>query len=1289
MSFIAHLHVHDEFSPLDGSGTANQLACEAARNGQTHLGRTNHGRLGGILEHIDACRHPEKYDDPHDETRKRSKDERIMPVLGMEAFWRPNRFMELPKGDEFGQNPHNWAQHLCLHARSLAGWQTLMRLSSKSWIRREQGGGYYGKPCIDMGMLREDHEGIIISTACVQSPSSQLILAGDENGAKKWCQEVISIVGPDNFFFELMAHDFDLQQIVNIGVINIAHDLGQPIIATSDVHIPYANWADTHEVVRMSAYSTTVTQQDKKKEAGEEVYTERIDTVFMASDEELSDQFADNHPDLPSTIVSEALNNTEVFCKRISMFTIGKATKLPKVTANDKEAEYILREWLDEGRRKRIRQWDEDGIDESEIKRRNKEYDARQDHELGVLKSKGVLDYFIMVGRMVKWAKSTDPLPGTKIKKRPIRVGLGRGSAAGSLVSYDIGITAVDPIAWGLLFERFLNPDRVGLPDIDIDFETDLPILMGMDGRELVKEYLRRTYGHDHVADIIAYQTFAPRAVIKNVGATQDLGYKELDKVTETIGETERNLSKIVKTNPVVAAFAEEHPFVWKQCLRLEDQVMRDTKHAGGVLITPKPVSTYMPTQLGTDEESTVTAWSDRAEFPIVSDYGFVKWDILGVRSLSKQQMAVELIKEHYGEEVDPNDLPSLRDPERIDQNVLDGFVSGMTLGIFQFGSSGITQLLRKIRPTTALDIAVANALYRPGPIKVAMDYADRKNGRVPEDQWYWHDAVEPVLKETLGVVAFQEQVMEITKVIGNFSGGEADSMRKAMSKMYRLPGDEAQQFMNQWYEKWMQGCRDNSLMDNAANTIWQGILAWGEYGFNKAHAGGYGLQAVQDMWLKVNYPVCMYPAILTIEKKNKAEEQVKFVKGVLREARVLDVDVLPPDVNYSDKGWTVVHPVDERKIRFGLISIKDMGSGAFDEIRDEREKKLFDNYRDFVGRMPSNFSVRQNVSLVKGGAFDSIDDREYLLSPVRKIEETKRKFKVVMTCGCKKQKTVNLEKTDVETAMDELRCTKKNKAGDLMHEDGRVQEFNEVDPFVPCAQMLKEQPDIEPEIERDIDRNEMLAMEQEVLSFPYSLSETQAMYDDFLKDRIYTEEEFEALPPKPNRKKDKHGTWCSCEDCNAAECVVGGEIINVKEIVTRGGDKMAFLDIAFGTNHYNVTVFNWLWLKKREIIKERPTVFLIAGHKSNRDDNVMAYEIADVVEVAAEEGWEPPESERDSHGNKNQKRNNGRGKTVNRISRSRKRRDNDRRGRDKPGLVVKRSKSRGSRIPGQQRLSV
>jgi DNA polymerase-3 subunit alpha len=1233
MAFAGHFHVHDEFSPLDGTGSRNQLTKEAVKHGHTHLGCTNHGRLGSALDHVHACRHPEELDDPDDPGQKRSADERLIPILGIEAFWRPNRFMDLSDQDQYGKNGHNWAQHLCVHAANLEGWHTLMRLSSKSWVRREEGGGFYGKPCFDWDMLENDHAGIVISTACLASPLSQLILKGDDDGAKEFLERMCQIVGPDNVWLEIMPHDLDQQRIVNIEKVNLANELGLGYMVTGDVHMPYKDWMDTQSVVRMAAYGTTITKQEKKKEAGEEIYTTELESIYLSSEQDLFDMFEGYHPDLPEEVVQEGLDNTAEFTKRFHYYIIGKTVKLPKASTKG-GAEKVLYRWAEEGLQRHGKF--------------NAKYRERLDYEFDVIKGKGTLDYFYIVADMLRWANSDKPLPATKSdlnppKKRAINTDV-RGSAAGCLFSWAIGITTMDPIAWGLKFERFLNPDRVGLPDIDIDIESEFYSFeidgKQADGREMCIEYLRRTYGHDHVAAIISYQTFAPRRVINDVSRVLELPYKEVEAVTESIGEKERGIDKIADDNPVVSKFREKYPDAWKHMTRLEDQVLRDTRHAAGIVVTPRPVSDYMPTQIGSDEQSVVTAWADRAAFPIISDYGFVKLDVLGVGGLAKQELARQFIRDYYGEDFDVRNQPEMYDPWYPDnKDVLALFSKGITLGLFQFAGRGITQLLRHIKPDNAMDISVANALYRPGPMSMAFEYGDRKNGKTPIT--YWHESLEPILGETLGLMCFQEQAMDVVQQLAGFSAADADNFRKIMSKLYRLPGDAAQRVMQKDHDRFIEGCMTISGMREAtAEDLWSTkMLPLGNYLFNKSHSSDYGLRAIIDARIKLNYPLAFYASLLTLEKKSKKADQIDFVKSVMREAAIFDVEVAPPDVNTSELGWGID---GDSRIRYGLVSISGLGGASAREIIDNRP---FSDFKHFIRTMPSGFGANSIVALAKAGAFDDMERRKYLLSLARKWGSGIRKVTIDMSCGCKKSRTIKLtdqmlelieiEFEDVrpstseddlldmatELVCDEIECDK--------HADGEVAKVTEVVPHYFVAAWYKEHADnlggSHPVIDSEPSPEQLIEYEIEALNVPLSMRKELDRYTPFIAERIYTQEEVDALPPKPQKKGKKHGGTCACADCEAAHCVVGGEITNVKRIQTRSGEWMAFAEVAFEAYSYSLTIFPWAYRKFGKLL-DKPSAFLFAGHKQERNgqSNILVYDIKDIRDIAEAEGWHP-----------------------------------------------------------------
>jgi DNA polymerase-3 subunit alpha len=1223
VEFAGHLHVHDSYSLLDGNADRNQLTTEAARKGQDFLGFTNHGVLGGALEHIHACRHPEQYEDPQNPGAKRAKDERLLPVLGIEAYWRHDRFMDLTDRALYGKNGHNWAQHLCLHAGNLAGWRTLLRLSAKSWVTREKGGGHYGKPCIDMAMLEQDHEGITVSTACINSPLAHLILAGDERGAKRWCKDIMELGIP--LWFELMPHDLEEQRDYNNGIVNIAYDLSRPIVASGDVHTPYKKWMDTQSLVRMISYRQTLSDQEKKKDAGEDVYTEEIDSVYLSGGDEMLAMFQSYQSQLPLPVVRESLANTREFFQSFKPWQFGKSLKLPHVHV---DAKSILWGWVQDGFERIKAEYPAEHWKAYPWE----QYEQRCQEEWDVLVAKDVLDYFYIVADFIRWARSDKPLPvrvGKKLyypegKKRPIRCNL-RGSAAGCLISYLIGISVVDPIPHELLFERFINPDREGMPDIDIDLES------GEYGRDLGKEYFRIVYGRNHVADVIAYQTFGPRAVLKAVCDVHEVDFNRIRNATESIGDTERGLEKIAAKNPIVAGMKKDFPDAWEQCLRLEDQIKNDSRHASAIIVTDKPVTeTGMAVQTSGDRETIITAWADRVEFPIVSNYGWQKFDLLGVNSLNKQALACELIERFYGEKVDLDKLPVMRDPRAVDPKVMAAFKAKKTWDNFQFAGDGITNALFGIAPDDINELSLANALYRPGASSQIDEYVARKRG---EHKWtLWHESLKPFLGHTYGIIAFQEQVMQVCKAIGGFTGAQADFMRKAISKLYRLGKEEAQKEMRPYWEIWLPGCMALKIPRAVIDEVWALILEFGGYSFNKAHSTCYALQAYQDMWLKVYYPLAYYAAALTITKKQKKEDQAQFLKNGLREARSFGIEALPPDVNHSDVGWAI----DGGKLRFGLASVNEMGSAAARAIVDGQPYKSFE---DFVQRLPEGTNKTHHLALVKCGAFDALENREYLMGHAPMHEGNQIKFDIEMSCTDIVKKTVKLTDRQIENnpslyneAKIQAELQRKGKLQTATvkcrkHPEATIVQVSQRFDAYTVAEWMKDRPGRRPDEWEKATTGEIAAAERDSLNISMTSGSIGVRYYDFIADRIMTAEEVDALPRKPKRKKVKgkyyHTTWCTCEDCQAAEVVVGGEITRFKPIRNKRGDMMAFGDLVFGSDNYKLTFFTDAYRDFHRTVKS-PTAFLISGVKNDRGE-ITVFEVVDVVELAKEQGWEPP----------------------------------------------------------------
>lgn len=936
--------------------------------GHSALGLTDHGTMSGALHHIKACR-----------------DAKIIPISGVEAYFRPDRSVR--------DKDQRRAWHLCLFAKNLVGWHSLLRITSRAYEDNREGGGFYQYPCVDFELLREHKHGLICSTACISGWLCDRIKLGDDTGADAYLKTMKAIFG-DDLWLEIMPHDFQEQRMVNIELANLAERHSLPVIATTDAHYPYKEWAETQQVAKMMSTKTSFEKERKrmeKEEIPDEGFAKLLPSAYLMEEQDVRDLFAEAHPDLPEYVVDEAIRNTHELAHTTTPFLLDRHDKLPRVTKTKSEAEMMLMEWCEEGLERIGKEDDPD-------------YLERYEYEFGVLKKKGVIDYFVLVGDVVRWSKS-----------QGIKVGLGRGSAAGCLVSYLTGITAIDPIAWGLLFERFLNPGRKGLPDIDLDFQHDR--------RDEVKAYIVDKFGWDHVADIISHQTFQPSAAIIDVARTFDIDYNEVNELSKTIDirqdDEETTLEQIRPINEKLDAFAEKYPDVWKHALRMEGSIRNASKHAAGVVITDKPIWEYMPLERG-KKGDLVTSWSDRADFPAVSDHGLVKLDALGTKGLTKQAFACQLIKERHDVEIDLDSLGVLQDPSDVDPKVMEIFQKGLTLGIWQFHGWGITNLIKQVKPDWGGDLAAANALYRPGPMGsgVTWEYADLK--KMPDEEIvYWDESVHPVLKETYGIIAYQEQVMEICKQLGGFTGGQADDMRKAMGKLYRLPGSEAKRYMAKFKDQWDRGTKQAGISIEVAEEIWVKILSFGGYGFNKSHSAAYAIQAYQDAYLKAYYPHEFYCALLRFPPsttQKSAEEKGKFIRAAFREAEALGVDVAPPNINTSERFFAL----DGDTLRFGLESIKNVGPTAVTQIMDNRPFEDWDDFTERVEKKQCNSKVRE--ALILSGACDLWGERDkYSGNEIAQFEKEYLGMAITMTGAVQDYKALMEEHTHSSLEVDEM----------------------------------------------------------------------------------------------------------------------------------------------------------------------------------------------------------------------------------------------------------------------------
>ena len=900
---LVHLHRHGDFSLLDGVGRDEMYAERAAELGQSALALTDHGNLAGSLYHAEACHKVG-----------------IKPIVGMEAYFRPDI-----KKDRDEKNVYGY-YHLVLLAKNATGFKNLMRLTNASYTDDY----FYQKPNVDWALLREHSEGLIASSSCLAGLLPQLLMQEDIAGTERTLRVFQDIFG-DDFYLETQPHDIDEQRLVNHELLKLASKNGIPVVAAVDAHYPFKGWRDTQDVALMIATNSSLKKREEDREKGKSVMEFTGDTFWLMSHDELRTSFHTYHPEIPNSTVEEMISNSETIAERCEDFNYDKSPKIPRATERDGEAELILREWCNEGLERINRVSDP-------------EYLERMERELRVIGRVGVADYFVIVGDMVRWAKS-----------QGIRVGAGRGSAAGSLVNYLIGITSIDPIGYDLLFERFLNEHRTEIPDIDIDFQDDR--------RDEVKQYLKTKWGDEYVVDIGAFQSFGHKGVIQDVGRVLNLPFIEIKRATDDIPPQAKtfgmDMRDIAEAIPSIGKLFGKYPELEKHCLRLYGQMKGQSTHAAAVVVTDRPASELIP-MMRSKEEGMVTQWGERGNAQLISPYGFLKIDCLSLAELSVQDRTTKLIKDRHGVDVDFESIeqfPVIESPYNIERDIIDSFSDGANIGVFQFESKGIVGLLKNIKPENLEHVIAANALYRPGTLdnNVAFDYASRKN-----DKHNWkisHESVEKFIGYTYGFMVFQEQVMQIYSALAqDATEAEAALFLKVVAK--GIARDlEGKSRLEAYYDKFAAGCEDKGINKRTTDTLWGQILQMSTYSFNKAHAAGYSLGAYQDKWLKNRYTIEFYVSLLS--------KKPKKIPEIIRESKYYGISILPPDINTSEEEFTI----DGNSIRFGLLGIKYVGPSTIAAIKDARP---FESFEDLIEKVPRRqLNLRTRKHLLMSGALD------------------------------------------------------------------------------------------------------------------------------------------------------------------------------------------------------------------------------------------------------------------------------------------------------------------------------
>ena len=892
MGFV-HLHVHTEYSLLDGACRIRDLPKLVKELGQTACAITDHGVMYGAVDFYRAC-----------------KAEGIHPIIGCEVYVaRRTRF---DKQHEFDAE----SRHLVLLCKNETGYRNLSYMVSQAYIE-----GFYIKPRIDMELLRAHSDGLIALSACLAGEIPKRLMNGDYNGAKAYALEMRGIFGED-FYLELQDHGIAEQTEVNRGLLRLHNETGIPLVCTNDAHYLRKEDAENHDVLLCIQTGKTVDDENRMR------YEPR--NFYIRSTEEMETLFA-GYPD--------AVANTEKIAEKCQLeFTFGKyhlpEFKLPE----GYDSPTYLRKLCDEGFAQRYGQ-------------AKPEYRKQLDYELDMIEKMGFTDYFLIVSDFVRYAKS-----------RGIPVGPGRGSAAGSMVSYCLEITDIDPMKYDLYFERFLNPERVSMPDIDMDF--------GDTRRGEVVEYVRKKYGDDHVAQIVTFGTMAARAAIRDVGRALNMTYAEVDVVAKLVpagpGALHITLQEALKLSKQLADMYREEPKVKKlidTAMALEGMPRHASTHAAGVVITKLPVYEYVP--LARNDDAVVCQYV----MTTLEELGLLKMDFLGLRNLTVLDDAVKMVQQREPEFA----LSKIPDD---DAETYDMISRGQTAGVFQIESTGMTGVCVGLKPQSIEDITAVIALYRPGPMESIPRFIACKHD--PKLVTYKHPRLVPILSVTYGCIVYQEQVIRIFQELGGFSLGQADMVRRAISKKKAKEIEkERQAFVYGDAERGIKGCIANGIDEKTAQAIYDEIYDFANYAFNKAHAVSYAVVAYQTAYFKCHYTKEYMAALLTSVLDNSDK-----VAGYIGECRDCGIALLPPDVNRSSDRFTV----EPGGIRFGLVAIKNIGRGFIQSVVREREQGgSFTSLQDFCDRMYDcgDMNKRAVENLIRSGAFDSMGARRSQLLAV------------------------------------------------------------------------------------------------------------------------------------------------------------------------------------------------------------------------------------------------------------------------------------------------------------------
>ena len=1072
MSFT-HLHLHTGYSLLDGSSKIPELVRRVKELGMDACAITDHGVMYGVIEFYKAC-----------------KAEGIKPIIGCEVYVAPGSRFE--KGKEKSAERYN---HLILLAENDTGHKNLMKLVSRGFTE-----GFYYKPRVDYELLSEYHEGIIASSACLAGIVPTKLRQGDYEGAKAEAMRLQEIFGENNFFLELQDHGLSEQKFVNQGLMRISSETGIPLVATNDCHYLYKEDAEAHDVLICIQTQKNVYDEDRMKYEGGQFY--------VKSPEEMEEVFH---------YIPEAIHNTEEIARRCNVEIEFGKYHLPQYPVPEGYTSLsYLNKLCEDGFKKRYEGVDADT--EASLRERLK-------YETDTIANMGFVDYFLIVWDYINFAKENH-----------IAVGPGRGSAAGSIVAYCLGITGVDPIRYNLLFERFLNPERVTMPDIDVDF----CVLR----RQEVIDYVTEKYGREKVVQIVTFGTMAAKMVIRDVGRALDLPYSFCDKVAKMIpNELKMNIEKALLINPDLKRLYDEDEEAKKLIdlsRRLEGLPRHTSIHAAGVVISKREVDRYVP--VSTSSDGAVTT---QYTMETIEQLGLLKMDFLGLRNLTVIEKAVELVNRNRKK--GGRDELDIEKIDMEDENIYLMISEGRTEGVFQLESPGMTSFMKKLRPDNIEDIIAGISLYRPGPMDFIDDYINGKRNAAAIE--YDCEELVPILKSTYGCIVYQEQVMQIVRDLAGYSYGQSDLLRRAMSKKKdSVMKEERKNFVYGDESKGIPGCVANGVSEQVANKIYDKMIDFAKYAFNRSHAAAYAFITYQTAYLKYYYPKEYMAALLTSVMSNTGKVSEYILSG-----KEMGIAILPPDVNEGEGNFTAA----SGGIRYGMSAIKGLGENVTDAIvRDREERGPYKSLTDLIERLAGSINKKGLEALIKSGALDGLS-------------------------GSRREKMAVYEQV-----LDSISHEKHSKMA------GQLSLFD-IAPKDDLSALEVKMPEL-----GEFDVETKLAFEKEMLGV-YLSGHPLESYQDMLKsvcnasslDFAYDEEEgmVNVAPGK--------------------DYILGGiaSVVNIK--LTRNNQRMAFITLEDLVGSVEVIVFPRDFEKYRELIEEGRK-YIIAG-KASLEGNDAAKLIA------------------------------------------------------------------------------